>query len=114
MTDVDMIQSLAGCTLEEAERSLEEFKTVEAAVDALLTRPVTSGSKYIPQPRKIDSGTTPEQEAICALGRALMDKLTAVSSAAQTKIQSGQTLAEDAVQQVSPVQQAKIQPSSVE
>jgi len=99
MTDVDMIQSLAGCTLEQAEISLNEYGSVEAAVDALLTRPTVSGEKYIvPVPKKPHH--EPEQEERCASGRAIMDKLTAVSSAAHSKIRSGQPLEGGAVQQV--------------
>jgi hypothetical protein len=104
MTDVDMIQSLAGCTMEQADIALRDFKTVEAAVDSLLSIPVVSGSKHIPTPRSIDRGMTAEQEQICATGRALMDKLTAVASAAHSKIRSGQSLAGGAVQAVDPAQ----------
>jgi len=99
MTDVDMIQSLAGCTLEQAEISLKEYGSIEAAVDGLLSKPTVSGEKYIvPVPKKIHH--EPEQEERCALGRAMMDKLTAVSSAAHSKIRSGQSLEGDAVQQL--------------
>ena len=99
MTDLDMIQSLAGCTLEQAEISLKEYGSVEAAVDALLSKPTVSGEKYIvPVPKKTHHD--PEQEERCALGRAMMDKLTAVSSAAHSKIRSGQPLEGGAVQQV--------------
>ena len=104
MTDVDMIQSLAGCTTERAEIALRELKTVEAAVDSLLEMPVVSGSKHIPTPREIDRGMTAEQEQICATGRALMDKRTSVASAAHSKIRSGQSLAGGAVQAVDPAQ----------
>ena len=92
MTDVDMVQSLAACTAEQAQVALNEHKTMEAAVDALLAKPVVSGQKYIPKLPKT-SYNDPEQETRCARGRELMDKLTCVSSAAQTKIQSGQELA---------------------
>lgn len=99
MTDVDMIQSLSGCTLEQAEVSFKEYGSVEAAVDALLSKPTVSGEKYIvPVPKKTHHD--PEQEERCALGRAMMDKLTAVSSAAHSKIRSGQSLEGGAVQQV--------------
>ena len=104
MTDVEMVQSLAECTEEQARRALEEHKTIEAAVDSLLSPTVVSGAKHIPPPRKIDTGTTPEQEEICATGRALMDKLTSVASAAHSKIRSGQSLAGGAVQAPSPAQ----------
>ena len=93
-----MIQSLAACTSEQAQVALSEYKTVEAAVDALLAKPVVSGQKYIPNISKV-AYNDPEQEARCAKGRELMDKLTAVSSAAQKKIQSGQELAGGAVNQ---------------
>lgn len=98
MTDVDMIQSLTGCTLEQAEISLKEYGSVESAVDGLLIRPTVSGEKYIvPVPKKTHHD--PEQEERCANGRAMMDKLTAVSSAAHSKIRSGQSLEGGAVQQ---------------
>jgi hypothetical protein len=102
MTDVDMVQSLAGCTLEQAQSSLNEYGSVEAAVDALLARPTVSGQKYIPQIVK-RSHQDSEQEERCANGRALMDKLTVVASAAHSKIRSGQALAAHAVQQVDSV-----------
>jgi hypothetical protein len=98
MTDVDMVQLLACCTVEEAQCALNEHHTVEAAVDALMVIPVVTGTKHIPKiQRQVFNDS--EQEARCAMGRMLMDKLTAVSSAAQTKIRSGQQLAEDAVSQ---------------
>lgn len=93
-----MIQSLAACTTEQAQVALSEYKTVEAAVDALLAKPVVSGQKYIPKIPKI-SYNDPEQEERCAKGRQLMDTLTAVSSAAQKKIRSGQELVGGAVNQ---------------
>jgi len=97
-----MVQSLAGCTAEQAQLSLNEFGTVEAAVDALLSKPVVSGQKYIPSVQKIVHND-PEQEERCAAGRMLMDKLTAVSSAAHSKIRSGQPLAAGAVKSDSEV-----------
>jgi len=93
-----MVQSLAVCTAEQAQAALNTHKTVEAAVDALLGMPVVSGQKYIPKIAKT-LYNDPEQEERCAKGRELMDKLTAVSSAAQTKIQSGQQLAGGVVKQ---------------
>ena len=102
MTDVDMIQSLAGCTLEQAQSSLNEYGSVEAAVDALLERPTVSGQKYIPKIVKRPH-QDPEQEERCVNGRALMDKLTVVASAAHSKIRSGQALTAHAVQQVESV-----------
>ena len=112
MTDVDMIQSLAGCTLEQAEISLKEYGSVEAAVDALLSKPTVSGEKYIVSvPKKMHND--PEQEERCASGRAIMDKLTAVSSAAHSKIRSGQPLEGGAVQPI-PEHPSELKDSSAE
>jgi hypothetical protein len=97
-----MIQSLASCTTDQAIIALREYGTVEAAVDALLVKTVVAGEKYIPAPRVLHPND-PEQEERCAKGRILMDKLTAVSSAAQTKIQSGQQLAVGVAKQESQV-----------
>ena len=97
------VVSLTGCTEQEAEDALTNYAgDVVQAVDSLLKVPVVSGAKHIPKPREIDRGMTPEQEEICSNGRALMDRLTVVASAAHSKIRSGQSLAEDAVQQASP------------
>jgi len=93
---VAMIQSLADCSASDAEKALLEYGNVVAAVDSLLSRTAISGEKHIPQVQRIKHND-PEQEERCAAGRALMDKLTVVTSAAQTKIQSGQALAVDAV-----------------
>ena len=101
--------SFTGCTKQEAEDALLKYNgDVYQATDSLLKTPVVSGAKHIPKSRDIDRGMTPEQEELCAKGRDLMDKLTAVASAAHSKIRSGQPLAGDAVQQASPAQ-----PSSV-
>lgn len=103
MTDVDMVQSLTGCTTEQAQIALNEHGTVDGAVDALLVKPVVSGEKYIPRRERVPHHD-PEQEERCATGRALMDKLTAVSSAGHSKIRSGQKLSVGAVQAVSQAQ----------
>ena len=90
-----IVMSFANCSEKEAEDAIQAHNgDVYAAIDALLKLPVVSGAKYIPKPRAIDRGMTAEQEERCATGRALMDTLSAVSSAAQTKIRSGQSVAE--------------------
>ena len=94
------IQDSTGCTLQEAEAALAKYGDPISAVDAMLPKTTVSGAKHIPPPRQIDTGVTPEQAELCATGRNLMDKLTAATSAAQTKIRSGQSLAGDAVQPV--------------
>jgi len=101
---VETIVSFIGCTPQVAEEALLRHDgDIYKVMSELLDAPVVSGAKYIPKPREIDRGMTPEQEQICATGRALMDKLTAVASAAHSKIRSGQSLAGGAVQEVSPV-----------
>ena len=89
------------CTQKEAEDALLKYNgDVYTAADSLMKTPEISGAKHIPRPREIERGLTPEQEEIYANGRALMDKLTAVSSAAHSKIRSGQSLAGGVTQQV--------------
>ena len=89
------------CSQKEAEDALLKYNgDVYRACDSLMKSPEISGSKHIPKPRNIDRGLTPEQEDICATGRALMDKLTVVASAAHSKIRSGQSLAGGAVAEV--------------
>jgi len=103
--NVETIVSLIGCTSQVAAEALTKHnENIYHALDELLQVPVVSGSRHIPAPREIDRGMTAEQQQICATGRALMDKLTAVASAAHSKIRSGQSLAGAAVQAVSPVQ----------
>ena len=92
MTDVEMVQSLACCSVEDATAALTAYVTVEAAVDSLLAKPTVSGEKHMPIIQKAAANDR-EQEERCAAGRALMDKLTVVSSAAHSKIRSGQSLA---------------------
>ena len=101
----DTVRLFTNCTEKEAEDALLKYNgDVYQACDSLMKSPEISGSKHIPKSRDIDRGLTPEQEDICATGRALMDKLTAVSSAAHSKIRSGQSLAGGAVQEVDQVQ----------
>ena len=105
---VDTVRLFTNCTQEEAESALLKYNgSVYQAADSLMKTPEISGSKHIPKPREIDRGLSAEQEEMCANGRALMDKLTVVSSAAHSKIQSGQSLAAGAVQQADPAQASK-------
>ena len=76
---------LAGVSREVAEAALATHTEVWLAVDALLTKPVVSGEKYIPAPPTIETGMTPEQEALCKRGRWLQDKVNAVYSVAHSK-----------------------------
>ena len=101
----DTVRLFTNCTQKEAEDALLKYDgDVYAAADSLMKTPEISGAKHIPKVRDIERGLTPEQEELCATGRALMDKLTAVSSAAHSKVRSGQSLAAGVVQEVDQVQ----------
>lgn len=101
----DTVMQFTNCNQKEAEEALLKYHgDIYAAADSLMKTPEISGSKHIPKVREIERGLTPEQEELCATGRALMDKLTAVSSAAHSKIRSGQSLAGGVVQEVDQVQ----------
>ena len=88
MTDV--VMELTGCGPLEAAKALMEYKTIEDAVDALLSKPAVSGDKYIPTKPKIETGLTEEQEERCKKGRWLQDQVNAVFSVAHSKTQSPQ------------------------
>jgi len=82
-----MVMSLSGCTHEVAERALLQHETVIEAVDSLLgSTPVVSGTRYIPEPPKIDHGLNEEQAERCAKGRDLQDKVNALFSVAHSKV----------------------------
>ena len=101
----ETVVSFVGCTHQVAEESLARHNgDIYKVMCELLDTPVVSGAKHIPKPREIDRGMTPEQEERCAKGRKLMDTLTSVASAAQSKIRSGQSLAGGAVEEASPAQ----------
>jgi hypothetical protein len=76
---------LAGVSREVAEAALTEHKEVWLAVDALLLKPTVAGEKYIPAKPVIDTGLTPDQEAMCKRGRWLQDQINAVYSVAHSK-----------------------------
>ena len=82
----ELIMELTGCGPLEASKALIEYKTIEDAVDALLTKPVVSGDKYIPTKPKVETGLTEEQEERCKKGRWLQDKVNAVFSVAHSKM----------------------------
>jgi hypothetical protein len=88
--DIHLIMSLTGVTEEVASAAYLRHETVEDAVDALLVKPETPGDKYIPAKPKIDSGLTPEQEALCKKGRWLQDQVNVVFSVAHSKTRTPQ------------------------
>ncbi len=81
----EQVAELACVSLDVAEKALIEHKEVWLAVDALLSKPATSGDKYIPSKPKIDAGLTPEQEELCKRGRWLQDQVNAVFSVAHSE-----------------------------
>ena len=81
-----MIQELTGCGYVKAWRTLMSHnQDVVLAVDALLPTPTTAGNKHMPPPPKIDTGLTPEQEALCLRGRDLQDRVNVVYSVAHSQ-----------------------------
>jgi hypothetical protein len=79
---------LTGCGALEAGKALAEHKEVWLAVDALLTKPVVSGEKYIPKKPEVDTGLTEEQKERCGKGRWLQDQVNAVFSVAHSQTRS--------------------------
>lgn len=86
--NVQMIMQLTGVNEEIASRLYLEHETVEDALDAFFQKPLVAGDKYIPQKPTIDSGLSPEQEALCKRGRWLQDKVNVVFSVAHSKIRN--------------------------
>lgn len=78
----ELVMELAGVSREVAEAALATHKEVWIAVDALLPTAPTSGVR--PKP-VIDTGLTPEQDALCRRGRWLQDRVNAVCSVAHSK-----------------------------
>ncbi len=101
---MEIVMELTGCGPKEAANALTEHKEIWLAVDALLTKPVVSGEKYIPKKPVIDRGLTEEQKERCDKGRWLQDQVNAVFSVAHS-----QTLPDPAVEGV----QASSGPSAV-
>jgi len=96
---------LTGCGPKEAAVALAEHKEVWLAVDALLTKPVVSGEKYIPKKPEVETGLSKEQKDRCGKGRWLQDQVNAVFSVAHS-----QTLPAPEVEEVqsSSVQSAEV------
>ena len=89
---------LTGCGPKEAANALTEHKEIWLAVDALLTKPVVSGEKYIPKKPVIDTGLTEEQKERCDRGRWLQDQVNAVFSVAHSQAQTSQQAPEEGLQ----------------
>ena len=85
--NIETIVSFTNCTREEAVGALAIYGgDMLKTIDALFQKPVVTGEKHIPPAPKVETGQDEEQKAICAQGRNLMDKLSAVFSGAHRKI----------------------------
>lgn len=99
MDAVHYVAELANCTHEQAEQALRLHGSVLEAIDSLIVIPGVSGDKYIPKTKTVSfADNDPEQAERCARGRKLMDSLSAVSSAAQSKART-QSLLEGVAEQ---------------
>ena len=87
-----MIMSLTGVDEETATQAYLNTESVEEAIDLLLPKPSVSGDKYIPAKPKVNTGMTPEQEALCKRGRWLQDQVNVVFSVAHSKTRTPQDL----------------------
>jgi hypothetical protein len=104
-----MIQTLTGCTLEQAEEAARKYgDEIWLAVESLLPKTTVAGDKFIPEKPKIDSGLTPEQQELCQRGRALQDKVNAVFSVAHSKTQIQPVQLADAGQQDPPATDSEL------
>jgi hypothetical protein len=84
-----MIQEMVGCGYVKAWQALmHNDQDIVLAVDALLTKPVVAGEKYLPKKPVIDHGLSEEQKERCDRGRWLQDQVNAVFSVAHSKTQT--------------------------
>lgn len=88
MDPVDTVMELAAVDRDTAVAALAQHKEIWVAVDALLTKPMVAGDRFIPPPPTVDNGLTPEQDAICRRGRWLQDQVNVVFSVAHSKIRT--------------------------
>jgi len=83
---VETIMHMTGCDQAEAEAALLlHSNDVIAAMDFVLPKTTTSGSKYIPAKPVVNTGMDEEQKARCEKGRWMQDKVNAVFSVAHSK-----------------------------
>lgn len=104
----DFIQSMTGCTREEADAAVQTYgDDLWLAIESLLPKSSATGNKYIPEKPRVDTGLSAEQQEICRKGRELQDKVNAVFSVAHSKTQT-QPAQPDAVAQSSPTSAAAV------
>lgn len=114
---IDTVMSLTNCTRDEAVGALTIYGgDIIKAMDLLFKKPVVAGDKHIPAVPKADTGQSEEQKAMCAQGRDIMDKLTAVFSGAHRKIleQSPQEVEGAVPAEPMPLTETATQPSALQ
>ena len=86
----DIVMELAGVPRDVAEDALFKYKDVVSAIDALLTKPIVTGDKFIPEKPVVNTGMTTEQTELCLRGRDLQAKVNALFSVAHSQTQTPQ------------------------
>ena len=88
MDPVETVMELACVDRETAAAALSEYREIWVAVDALLTKPMSEGDRFLPPPPTVDDGLSPEQRALCLRGRWLQDQVNVVFSVAHSKVRT--------------------------
>jgi hypothetical protein len=97
MEDHVKVISFLGCTEEEAHTYLQTAGgDVLRAIEQNLKIPEVSGAKYIPEPRKIDDGLTPEVREKIQTARSIAEQFSA-SFRNDLRVVPGQTSVESEV-----------------
>ena len=72
------VMSFLGCTEEEAHAYLQKAGgDIQRAIEQNVNIPVVSGAKYIPAPRQIDDGLTPEVREKIQTARQISEQFSA-------------------------------------
>lgn len=78
MEDHVKVMSFLGCTEEEAHEYLQKAGgDIQRAIEENVNIPVVSGAKYIPAPRQIDDGLTPDVRAKIQTARQISEQFSA-------------------------------------
>ena len=78
MEDHVKVMSFLGCTEEEAHAYLQKAGgDIQRAIEENVNIPVVSGAKYIPTPRQIDDGLTPEVREKIQTARQISEQFSA-------------------------------------
>jgi predicted ATPase with chaperone activity len=78
MEDHVKVMSFLGCTEEQAHEYLQKAGgDIQRAIEENVNIPVVSGAKYIPAPRQIDDGLTPEVREKIQTARQISEQFSA-------------------------------------